>query len=117
MKLHQGVMAGGSATLEFEIIGPPGLPFSNGFSRRRNQSLKVWGAKRGISRSGAIPAANFAMEAKPGATPKKLLDGFNAAMQLSGDGKTLLLTRTSLTIPSEVFVAASDGTELRPITH
>jgi dipeptidyl aminopeptidase/acylaminoacyl peptidase len=59
----------------------------------------------------------YEMEAKPGATPKKLLEGFNAAMQLSGDGKTLLLTRTSLTIPSEVFVAASDGTELRPITH
>jgi dipeptidyl aminopeptidase/acylaminoacyl peptidase len=59
----------------------------------------------------------YEMETKSGATPKKLVDGFNAAMQLSADGKTLLLTRTSLTIPSEVFVAASDGTELRPITH
>ena len=35
--------------------------------------------------------------AKAGATPKKVVDGFNAGISLSEDGKTLLLTRTSLT--------------------
>jgi len=59
----------------------------------------------------------YAIAAKAGATPKKIVDGFNAAMALSNDGKTLLLTRTSLTMPSEIFVAASDGTGLRQITH
>ena len=59
----------------------------------------------------------YAMAAKAGATPRKIVDGFNAAMAVSEDGKTLLLTRTSLTLPSEIFVAASDGTGLRQVTH
>ena len=59
----------------------------------------------------------YAMAAKAGATPKKLVDGFNGAMALSEDGKTLLLTRTSLTVPAELFVAGSDGTGLRQVTH
>jgi dipeptidyl aminopeptidase/acylaminoacyl peptidase len=59
----------------------------------------------------------YAMAAKAGATPKKVVDGFNAGMALSEDGKTLLLTRTSLTLPAEIFVATSDGTGLRQITH
>jgi len=36
---------------------------------------------------------------------------------LSEDGKTLVLTRSSLTMPAEIFVAASDGSGLRQITH
>jgi len=52
-----------------------------------------------------------------GATPKKVLDGFNAGMSLGEDGKTLLLTRSSLTMPAEIFVAVSDGSGLRQITH
>jgi dipeptidyl aminopeptidase/acylaminoacyl peptidase len=59
----------------------------------------------------------YAMAAKVGATPRKIVDGFNAAMSVSEDGKTLLLTRTSLTLPSEIFVAASDGGGLRQVTH
>ena len=59
----------------------------------------------------------YAMAAKAGATPRKIVDGFNAAMEISEDGKTLLLTRTSLTLPSEIFVAASDGSGLRQVTH
>src|SRR5712671_4594132 len=59
----------------------------------------------------------YAMAASVAATPKKLVDGFNAAMSLSEDGKSLLLTRTSLTMPAELFVAASDGTGVRQITH
>jgi dipeptidyl aminopeptidase/acylaminoacyl peptidase len=59
----------------------------------------------------------YAMAAKAGAPPKKIVDGFNAGFALGKDGKTVLLTRTSLTMPAEIFVAASDGTGLRQITH
>jgi dipeptidyl aminopeptidase/acylaminoacyl peptidase len=59
----------------------------------------------------------YGMAAKAGATPRKVVDGFNAGMSVSEDGKTLLLTRTSLTLPSELFVAASDGRGLRQVTH
>jgi dipeptidyl aminopeptidase/acylaminoacyl peptidase len=59
----------------------------------------------------------YAMTAKAGATPKKLLDGFNANFSIGDNGKTLVLSRTSLTRPAELFVAASDGTGLKQITH
>jgi len=59
----------------------------------------------------------YAMEPQAGATPKKLLDGFNAAYSLSGDGKVLVTERTSLTMPGELFVAAGDGSGLKQLTH
>ncbi len=59
----------------------------------------------------------YAMAATAAATPKKIVNGFNSAFALSEDGKTLLLTRTSLTLPAEIFVASNVGTGLRPITH
>ena len=59
----------------------------------------------------------YAMEPRTGATPKKLLDGFNAAYSFSGDGKILVTERTSLTMPGELFVAAADGSGLKQLTH
>ncbi len=59
----------------------------------------------------------YAMAATVGATPKKVVNGFNAAFALSEGGKTLLLTRTSLTLPSEIFVLSNDDAGLRQITH
>jgi dipeptidyl aminopeptidase/acylaminoacyl peptidase len=59
----------------------------------------------------------YAMSAKVGATPKKVVDGFNSSFSLSDDGKTLVLSRTSLAQPAELFVAASDGSGLKQITH
>ena len=59
----------------------------------------------------------YAMEPRAGATPKKLLDGFNAAYSFSGDGKILVTERTSLTMPGELFVAAGDGSGLKQLTH
>jgi len=59
----------------------------------------------------------YAMEPRSGATPKKLLDGFNAAYSLSGDGKILVTERTSLTMPGELFVAGGDGSGLKQLTH
>jgi dipeptidyl aminopeptidase/acylaminoacyl peptidase len=59
----------------------------------------------------------YAMEARVGATPKKLLDGYNAALAFSGDAKTLVTERTSLTMPAELFVALGDGSGLKQLTH
>ncbi|HEY1471209.1 MAG TPA: S9 family peptidase [Candidatus Acidoferrum sp.] len=59
----------------------------------------------------------YAMEPRAGATPKKLLDGFNAAFSFSGDGKVLVAERTSLTMPGELFVASADGSALKQLTH
>src|SRR5271155_4246502 len=52
------------------------------------------------------------------AEPKKLIaDSFNTGISLSADGKTLAFERTSLTMPAEVFVANSDGTNVRQLSH
>jgi dipeptidyl aminopeptidase/acylaminoacyl peptidase len=59
----------------------------------------------------------YAMEARAGATPKKLLDGFNAEFAFSGDSKTLVTTRTSLVMPSEIFVSSGDDSGLKQLTH
>jgi dipeptidyl aminopeptidase/acylaminoacyl peptidase len=59
----------------------------------------------------------YAMEPRAGATPRKVLEGFNADFSFSNDGKTLLTTRTSLTMPSEIFVSSADGTALKQLTH
>jgi dipeptidyl aminopeptidase/acylaminoacyl peptidase len=59
----------------------------------------------------------YAMEPRVGDTPKQVLDGFNFEFMFSGDGKTLVTTRTSLTLPSEIFVSAADGSGLKPLTH
>ena len=59
----------------------------------------------------------YALAPQEGATPKKLIDGYNGAVSVSGDGKTLVFTRTSLTMPAEVFAASSDGSNLRQLTH
>jgi dipeptidyl aminopeptidase/acylaminoacyl peptidase len=50
--------------------------------------------------------------------PKLILgDSFNADFGVSSDGRTLVFTRTSQTLPEEVFTANSDGTSVRQITH
>ena len=60
----------------------------------------------------------YVMAARPGAEPKKILaDAYNAAISFSRDGKTLAFERTSLTMPAEVFAAASDGSNPRQLTH
>jgi dipeptidyl aminopeptidase/acylaminoacyl peptidase len=59
----------------------------------------------------------YAMEARAGATPKIMLDGFNTEFDFSGDGKTLVTSRTSWTMPAEVFVSSGDGSGLKQLTH
>jgi dipeptidyl aminopeptidase/acylaminoacyl peptidase len=59
----------------------------------------------------------YAMQPRAGDTPKKVLDGFNAEFAFSGDGKTLITTRSSLTLPNEVFVSGGDGSGMKQLTH
>jgi dipeptidyl aminopeptidase/acylaminoacyl peptidase len=60
----------------------------------------------------------YAIAAAPGTAPKVVLAGsYNADFDLSRDGRTLALARTSLTMPAEIFTANSDGTNLRQLTH
>ena len=59
----------------------------------------------------------YAMAPRAGAEPRKLINGFNGPVSVSSDGQTLVFTRSSLTAPAEVFAAASDGTNVRQLTH
>jgi dipeptidyl aminopeptidase/acylaminoacyl peptidase len=60
----------------------------------------------------------YAMAARAGAEPKKIIaDTFNTAISFSADRETLTFERTSLTMPAEVFVAASDGSNVRQLSH
>jgi len=60
----------------------------------------------------------YAMAVHAGAEPKKIIaDTYNAAITISADGKTLAFERTSLTMPAEIFAAASDGSGARQLTH
>jgi dipeptidyl aminopeptidase/acylaminoacyl peptidase len=59
----------------------------------------------------------YAMEARGGAIPKKILDGFNSEFAFSADGKMLVAMRTSLTMPNELFACASNGGGLKQLTH
>lgn len=60
----------------------------------------------------------YSIAATVGNTPKAVVgDGFNAEFSLSGDGKRLVFSRSSLTYPAEIFSANGDGTDVRQITH
>jgi dipeptidyl aminopeptidase/acylaminoacyl peptidase len=60
----------------------------------------------------------YAISAVPGSTPKIIVNGnFNEEFDISADGGTLALARTSLTMPAEMFVANSDGSGVRQLTH
>jgi dipeptidyl aminopeptidase/acylaminoacyl peptidase len=60
----------------------------------------------------------YAAAARTGAEPKKIVaEGFNSEVSVSGDGKTIVFTRSSLTMPAEIFAAGSDGSGVRQLTH
>ena len=60
----------------------------------------------------------YAIEASTGNKPQPIIpDGFNAEFDLSRNGKLLAFTRTSLTMPAEVFIANSNGTNVHQLTH
>jgi dipeptidyl aminopeptidase/acylaminoacyl peptidase len=59
----------------------------------------------------------YSMDARAGATPKKVLDGFNKEFALSGDAAVLVTTRSSLTMPAEIFASSATGNGLKQLTH
>jgi len=60
----------------------------------------------------------YVMAARAGAEPKKVIaDTYNTAISFSADGKTMVFERMSLTLPAEIFVASSDGSNVRQLTH
>ncbi|MFZ3331255.1 MAG: S9 family peptidase [Candidatus Acidiferrales bacterium] len=60
----------------------------------------------------------YSIAATPGTAPKQIVaSGFNSDFDLSHDGESLALARTSLTMPAEIFTAKSDGTDLQQITR
>jgi dipeptidyl aminopeptidase/acylaminoacyl peptidase len=60
----------------------------------------------------------YEIPAEEGKTPKEVIaSGANDEVSVSHDGGTLVFTRTSLTMPAEVFTADSNGTNVRQITH
>ena len=59
----------------------------------------------------------YSMEPRTGATPKKVVDGFNAEFSLSADGKTFVATQSSLTLPNEIFTVSADGSGLKQISR
>ena len=63
-----------------------------------------------------LPLYNVA--AKPGSAPREILpDSYIPEFVVSGDGRALVFTRTSLTMPAEIFVAEADGGGVRQLTH
>jgi len=91
---------------------------SEGFDRSANEL--AWSAD---SKTIYFTAENetlqpiYAMAARAGAEPKKVVDSYNSTISLSSDGKTLVFERTSLTMPAEIFAASSDGDGVRQLTH
>ncbi len=60
----------------------------------------------------------YSIAAAPGATPNLVLpNAFNTDLEVSKDGRTIVFTRTSLSMPSEVFAANADGSATRQLTH
>jgi len=60
----------------------------------------------------------FSIATATGSAPKLVLgDGFNDEIGVSKDGRALVFTRTSLTMPAEVFIADADGKNVRQVTH
>jgi dipeptidyl aminopeptidase/acylaminoacyl peptidase len=60
----------------------------------------------------------YAFAAAGSGAPQVMADGYNADFDLSRDGRTLALARTSLTMPAEIFTADADGgAHLQQVTH
>ncbi len=60
----------------------------------------------------------YSVAAPLGSTPKAVLGkSYNADFDVSRDGNMLAFTRTTLTMPAEIFIANSDGSGVRQLTH
>jgi dipeptidyl aminopeptidase/acylaminoacyl peptidase len=60
----------------------------------------------------------YAIAASEGKKPTPVIaNGFNDEFAVSRDGNLIAFSRSSLTVPADIFVANSDGTNLRQLTH
>lgn len=60
----------------------------------------------------------YEIAVSPAGAPREIVKNtFNGELSLSADGATLAFTRSSLLMPAEVFIAHSDGSGARQITH
>jgi dipeptidyl aminopeptidase/acylaminoacyl peptidase len=60
----------------------------------------------------------YAIGTSPGSSLKPIIaTGANGDIEVSHDGRGLVFTRSSLTMPAEIFAADSDGANVRQITH
>jgi dipeptidyl aminopeptidase/acylaminoacyl peptidase len=59
----------------------------------------------------------YSLSISSGQMTKIIAEGSNDGVQVSSDGKTLIFTRSSSTMPTEVFRANADGSGVTQITH
>jgi dipeptidyl aminopeptidase/acylaminoacyl peptidase len=59
----------------------------------------------------------YSVPVNGGAITKLIADGFNGDVQVSNDGHTLVFTRSSSVMPTEIFRANGDGSGVAQLTH
>ncbi len=60
----------------------------------------------------------YAVDIKSGGTPHPIAPGsYNSELSVNADGNTLAFTRSSVTMPSEIFTAHPDGAHATQLTH
>jgi dipeptidyl aminopeptidase/acylaminoacyl peptidase len=87
----------------------------------RNVESVVWSANSKTiyfqtEQQAEMPVYSIGIE--PGSSPKIVLgNSFNGDLGISANGKMLVFTRTSLSMPAEVWVANTDGANAHQLTH
>lgn len=74
------------------------------------QRIYLTGAERGKQLVYTVPTAG-------GAVTKLITDGFNDDVKISNDGKTLVFSRMTTVMPTEIFKANADGTNVVQLTR
>ncbi len=59
----------------------------------------------------------YVVSAAGGESKPVVKEGFNGEIAATPDGRSLVFTRTSLTMPAEIFTANADGSGARQLTH
>ncbi len=73
------------------------------------KTIFLTGLERGRQLVYTVPTAG-------GAISKLITDGFNDDVKVSADGKTIIFTRSTATMPTEIFRANADGSNVTQLT-
>ena len=73
------------------------------------KTIFLTGLERGRQLVYTVPTAG-------GAVSKLITDGFNDDVKVSADGKTIIFTRSTATMPTEIFRANADGSNVTQLT-